>query len=265
MQKPAPETADKDKAHTVSAAPEAKDPKAEAKKISTLGLTSMMHRDWDKAEEQFREADKLDPDNYNTHMYLARVYENTKKSAEAADQYKAAIKLKPENANPYAGLIGVYLDMGQADSAISTAADAVTKGVTEDVFAGNLGWAYYLKGDFGNAEKYLKIEKELKKLDSTPRNNLGLVYFSQGRYDDALASFKEASELNKNSVLLPYFLAVTYNRLGKEDEVVKALQEGLKRDPNLEKRVPYYNASFFPRSKPYDLSAVFKKLKEEKN
>ena len=75
MEKPATETEDKDKAPAVSAATEVKDPKAEAKKISTLGLTSMMHRDWSKAEKQFLEADKLDPDNYNTHMYLARVYE----------------------------------------------------------------------------------------------------------------------------------------------------------------------------------------------
>jgi len=246
-------------------APEVKDPKAEAKSISTLGLASMMHSNWKRAEEQFLEADKLDPDNYHTHMYLARVYENMKKSPEAAGQYKAAIKLKPDDPSPYAGLIGVYLDMGQADSAISIAADAVSKGITEDAFAGNLGWAYYLKGDFGNAEKYLKIDKGLRPADSTPRNNLGLTYFRQGKYEDALASFNEASELNKNSILLPYFLALTYNRLGRADEVVNAIQEGLKRDPNLEVKLKSYNESFFPGIEPGDLSAVFKKLKAEKN
>ena len=177
---------------------------------------------------------------------------------------RLAIPLFPNAAMQFAPLVGV-LAVWLGNSLLGATPALLKKGIPDEAFAGNLGWAYYLKGDFGNAEKYLKIEKELKKLDSTPRNNLGLVYFSQGRYEDALASFKEASELNKNSVLLPYFLAVTYNRLGKEDEVVKALQEGLKRDPDLEKNAPSYNASYFPTAEPGDLSAVFKKLKEEKN
>jgi len=265
MGKQAAQTADINKAEAASAAPEDKGPKAEAKKQYIAGLISMNHANWEKAAEHFLEAIKLNPDHYNTRMYLARVYEKMKKNPEAADQYKEAIKLKPDNPNPYAGLIGVYLDMGLPDDAIATVADATGKGLKESEFVGDLGWAYYVKGDFGNAEKYFKEAKELNKDDSTPRNNLGLLYFRQGRYDDALASFKEGAELNKKSVVLPYFMALTYNRLGRDDEVLNALREGLKRDPDLEKKANSYNASFLPGADPGDLSAVFKKLKEEKN
>jgi tetratricopeptide (TPR) repeat protein len=267
IEKPAAETAvtEKTSVSANSETPEVKDPKAEAKKQYTDGMISMNHANWVKAEEHFLKADKLDPGNYNTHMLLARVYEKKKQKIKAQEYYKKAIAIKPAAAGPYAGLMGIYFEMGLTDFAISTATDAFKNGVSEDALAGYIGWAYYQKGDLEKAEKYLKKDKELNTLDSTPRNNLGLVYFNQGRYDDALANSKEASELNKKSVVLPYFLAVTYNRLGKEDEVLKALQEGLKRDPNLEMSVPLYNASFFPRSKPDDLSAVFKKLKEEKN
>jgi len=265
MEKPAPETADKDKAIAVSAPPEVKDPKAEAREKYNLGLGAMTHGNWKNAEGYLLESIKLDPDKSAPHMYLAKVYEKLNRNAEAADQYKAAIKLKPEDPKPYIGLVGIYLDMNLPDNAIATATEASGKGIPESTFAGNLGWAYYVKGDFGNAEKYTKEAKELSKTDSTPRNNLGLIYFSQGRYDDALVNFNEASELNKQSIVLPYFLALTYNRLGKDEDVHKALREGLKRDPDLEKNVPSYNSSFFPGADPGDLSAVFKKLKEEKN
>jgi Flp pilus assembly protein TadD len=265
MEKPAVEAADTNKAEAATAASEVKDPKAEAKKISTLGLAAMMHGNWEKAEGYFLEALKLDPDNYNAHMYLARVYENKGQKPEALEHYKAGVKLKPDNPNPYYGMMGVYLDMGNAEDAIFTANDAIKNGISEDKLAGNLGWAYYVNGDLGKAEKYFKKDKEQKKADSTPRNNLGLVYFSQGRYEDALASFNEASELNEKSVVLPYFQALTYNRLGREEEVLKALEEGINRTPDLESRAPALNKKFFFNTDPGDLSAAFKKLKEKKN
>jgi tetratricopeptide (TPR) repeat protein len=265
MGKPAAEVADKDKTEAATATPKTKEPKDTAKENNMQGLMSMSHGDWKKAEGHFLDTLKVDPDNYNAHMYLARVYENLKQNTDALEHYKAGIKLKPENPNPYDGLMGIYLDMGLPDNAISTADEAIKKGISEEALSGNLGWAYYVKSDLGNAEKYFKLAKERDKKDSTVRNNLGIVYFRQGRYEDALANFKEASELNKDSVVIPYFLALTYNRLGRDDEVVKALQDGVKKDPDLEKKVKAYNASFFPGTVPGDLSAAFKKLKEEKD
>jgi tetratricopeptide (TPR) repeat protein len=262
--KPAAEISDKDKAHAATEATEVKDPMAEAKDKYTKGLMALSHGNLVDAEKFLLESIKLNPDRVSTHMSLARVYEKWKKYEEAADQYDVVIKLKPEDPNPYAGLIGIYLEKGLSNNAIATAEQASKKGIPMSTFAGNLGWAYYMKGDLGNAEKYLKEAKEQSKDNSTPRNNLGLLYFRQGRYEEALANFKEASELNKQSIVLPYFLALTYNKLGKDDEVVNALQEGLKRDPDLEKKTKSYNKSFFA-DEPGDLSAVFKKLKEAKN
>ncbi len=259
--KPEAENVDKDKAQT---AIEAKDSKVEAKDKYTKGLMAMSHGNMVDAEKYFLESIKLDPDHVSTHMFLARAYEKQKKYEESADQYEAAMKLKPEDPNPYAGLIGIYLEKGLSDNAIATAEKAAKKGIPMSTYAGNLGWAYYMKGDLVNAEKYLKEAKEQSKDESVPRNNLGLLYFRQGRYEDALANFKEASELNKQSVVLPYFLALTYNKLGKDDEVANALREGLKRDPDIESKVKSYKRRFFADD-PGDLSAVFKKLKEEKN
>jgi tetratricopeptide (TPR) repeat protein len=49
----------------------------------------------------------------------------------------------------------------------------------------NAGATYYLKGDYGNAERELLISKAIKPIYSKGLNNLGLVYWKEGKYQEA--------------------------------------------------------------------------------
>lgn len=105
----------------------------------------------------------------------------------------------------------------------------------------NVGCAFYMLGDYKNAEK--EFEKYLKRReDYRAVFNLGNVYYRQGRYKEAIEQYKATLRFN------PYYLPAKIN-------LELALQKLQKEEPPSLKPVPDVIMEFLKKKE----KEVFKK------
>src|SRR3569833_613767 len=114
---------------------------------------------YDKAEEQFRKALEIDPQNAAVLNYLGYMLaDHDQKLPEALKMIRQAVLLEPQN---YA-----YLD--------------------------SLGWAYYKTGQNELAEENIRKANERNNGDPTIHDHLGEVYEKTGKLKMALAQWERA-------------------------------------------------------------------------
>ena len=114
---------------------------------------------YDKAEEQFRKALEIDPQNPAVLNYLGyMLVDHDQKLQEALKMIRQAVLLEPQN---YA-----YLD--------------------------SLGWAYYKTGQYDLAEENIRKANERNNGDPTIHDHLGEVYEKTGKLKMAVAQWERA-------------------------------------------------------------------------
>ena len=191
-----------------------------------LGQLYGLDHDSAKAEEQFRAAQKIDPNNEDVVLDIAReyseqgdlnraakviadvpeedrsgrmdfalaaLYDQLKRPKEAADAYKAALQQDPNNTDAERGLAAALAASGQMEAAA-------------------------------------KVNSQILQTDPQDPQALireGEIQRQKGDYEAALATFKkaEAQLSNDKDPELIYNEALTYAGLGHFDESVKAVKE----------------------------------------
>lgn len=114
---------------------------------------------YDKAEEQFRKALEIDPQNAAVLNYLGyMLVDHDQKVPEALKMIREAVLLEPQN---YA-----YLD--------------------------SLGWAYYKTGQYELAEENIRKANERNNGDPTIHDHLGEVYEKTGKLKMAVAQWERS-------------------------------------------------------------------------
>ena len=120
----------------------------------------------DAAEQEFRQALSVDPDNALTLNYLGYMLaDHNMKLDEALQMVQHAVKLDPEN--------GAYLD--------------------------SLGWVRYKMGQYAIAEQVLQKAITLIPTDPTVHDHLGEVYATTGHLHEAVAQWESSLQNYANS------------------------------------------------------------------
>jgi type IV pilus assembly protein PilF len=147
----------------------------------------------------------------------------------AVDHFKKAVQLKPNYSLAKNNLGSAYLVRKEWDKAI-----IVLEEVTGDMLyatphfpLANLGWAYYNKGDYGKARKYLKAALELQPEFFIAQLNLGRTYLAIGQPHTALSLFESAAQLNPKDPGLLLELGRTYRLLGDYNNARMALKAAI--------------------------------------
>ncbi|MGH9358531.1 MAG: tetratricopeptide repeat protein [Terriglobia bacterium] len=120
---------------------------------------------WPQAEQQYRAALSLQPQDATIFLALGRVQEKQGKDAEAIEDYRQAIRLQ-------AGLAGAHQ---------------------------KLGALLYSKGDLEGAVAEYRAEAALKPNDAAAYFRLGNALYVSARLDEAIAEFRNALRLNPGS------------------------------------------------------------------
>jgi type IV pilus assembly protein PilF len=204
--------------------------KKKADATRNLGEAYLSQKNYTAALGELLKAQKIDPQDPLLQNDLGLAYMAKEKYHLAVQHFQKAVQLKPDYSLAKNNLGSAYLVLKQWDKAIP-----VLEEVTNDLLyatpqfpLSNLGWAYYNKGMYSQAEKYLKKALELKPDFFVAQLNLGRTYLATGQLDKALSLFNEAAKKEPKNPGLLLELGRTYSRVGDYDDAVLALKGAIK-------------------------------------
>jgi tetratricopeptide (TPR) repeat protein len=162
-----------------------------------IGEVYFLEKNYSSALEELSEAVRLNPAEPRYHNLLGLAYGARGMLDEARKEFDEAIRLNPEFAEAHVNLGAVHLELRQWDLAIGHLNKALANVFykTPELARNNLGWAYYNKGDYGQALFNFKKAVDIAPSYYMPYYNTGLVYEKTDKLDEAASSLRKATEL----------------------------------------------------------------------
>jgi tetratricopeptide (TPR) repeat protein len=161
------------------------------------GYDALKQDRYDAAVEEFRAALQLDPKLVlRARFPLAVALFELHKSDEARRELEAVRQEAGDHPNVLYYLGRLDLEARNYDGAIQNLTEAIAKPPFPDT-AYYLGFAYFKKGDFTAAEKWLKEAAETNPRDARIPYQLGSVYQKQGRQEEAKKALALSGELRQ--------------------------------------------------------------------
>ena len=148
-----------------------------------------------KAEEAFRKAIELNPQDYRPYVALARFYRMAGKNTLAEESYNKAIELDPKRDDVYCELGNLYAQTQQYLQAVNIYKRASSINPGNIKAYTELGWVYSFQGEYAQAEKTLREAIEHQPVDYVPYAFLAELYRETGKYELAKECIKKANEL----------------------------------------------------------------------
>jgi Flp pilus assembly protein TadD len=126
---------------------EATELSARVQKHLARGAELRQKKLYTEAEQEYRAALELEPENPELHYVLGRVLDEQKKWDLAAAEYRTAIRLQPDNAQAHNGLGVALAQKGDLDGAIAEFRTAIRLQPDNAMAHNGLGLALETKGD----------------------------------------------------------------------------------------------------------------------
>ena len=191
-----------------------------------LGQLYGLDHDSAKAEEQFKAAQRIDPNAEEVVLSIARLYSEQGNLPKAANTIAA---VPAENRSPRMNfaLGNIYDQLKQPKDAAGAYAAAVQ--ADPDNTDAKRGLASALQAS-GQMDAAAKIYGQI--LGSDPQDAQSLIREAdiqrqQGHYEQALATLKKAEGLVSDNMELSYNEALTYDALGRFDDAIRTLKATL--------------------------------------
>jgi tetratricopeptide (TPR) repeat protein len=188
---------------------------------TSLGLIRFQYDwDWKGAEEEFREAIRLNPSYAPAHHFFADLLKAMGRFDEALSEISRAQELDPLNLAINTGVGHVLYLSRQYDKAIEQYKKAVD--LDPNFMATHLwfGRPYLEKGMFPEAISELETAVKLSGESTLALAMLGHGLASAGRNKEAMQVLEKLKERSKSQYVPSYWIAVVYNGFKDKDEVL---------------------------------------------
>ena len=206
---------------------------------TNLGAVYFHEKNYLKAIEYYKNAERINPDHFAVHNNLAAAYMKQGDFKKAVDHYLRDLEINPGRIINHKKLGALYLDMGDLDNALKHYSKALlTESADSKVFF-HIGSLYAEKGNIESAiecyQTALKLEPEYEQA----YYDLGRLWHGKNDLDKAEKMYKKALEIRQN-------YPEVYNSLGNIDlmrgKITKAVEK-YKTAIELKKDYPeaYYN------------------------
>ena len=195
-----------------------------------LGLIHWQRGDVRAAEQEWREALRLAPNDSSILNNLGLVCTNQGRYTEAVSYFRQAIELKPYDAAPHLNLGIAYGKMGQSASAETEFRAVLSLSPQQFEPRNRLGMIYLDAGRLDEAEEQFRLSVKTRPNDSG-FSGLGETYLRQGDTSLAERAFNSATSLNPNNSQAHFKLGALYLAQGRRAEAMREYQAGLKSDP----------------------------------
>jgi type IV pilus assembly protein PilF len=162
-----------------------------------LGVQAQQSGNVQEALSEFQHAVELDPDNADAQNALGiLLHLSFRRHGEAVEHYQKALEVRPNFSEARTNLANVYLDQGQYDAAIKLYEQVLNDMLypTPFIAQGNLGWAWYKKGDTRKALENIKAAVTLNPNFCLGFKNLGIIHEQTGDTEEACKQFAHYRE-----------------------------------------------------------------------
>jgi serine/threonine protein kinase/tetratricopeptide (TPR) repeat protein len=178
------------------------------------GMLNKNAGQYQKALEDYRRVQELEPRNIEALLEIASVYFAVSMPDKAIETYRQAISLDPGYYKSYEQLGALYYFRSEYAKAVSEFQETISRAPGRFVAHSNLGAAFMDLGNYDEAEKALT--ESLKLRETAPAlNNLGAVRAYQRRDAEAVEYYERAVALDPNDYVNIYNLGDSYRRLGR--------------------------------------------------
>ncbi len=157
-----------------------------------LGVQAQQAGHMQEALSEFRKSLEADPEYPEAHNAMGVLLHLAfGRPAEALEHYKKALEVRPTYSEVKVNMANVHLDQGRYDEAIKLYEDVLNDMLypTPYFAHGNMGWAYYKKGETGRAVDSIKTAVTLNPGFCLGYKNLGIIYSDTGKTEEACRQF----------------------------------------------------------------------------
>ncbi|HEX3436113.1 MAG TPA: tetratricopeptide repeat protein, partial [Pseudacidobacterium sp.] len=210
------------------------------------------------AINEYKEIVRLEPNDTENRLFLGRLYTLNHDSTHAEEQFKAAQKIDPDSEDVVLNIAGLYGEQGDFQRAIQvlnalpeddqTPKTLYALGQTYDQIKDNKNALAAYQKAFDLDPENLDVERALAQAQLTngqedaalksfkdvsagdPSDAQSLLSIAkierrQGKYDDALASLKKAKDLASDLLEISFEEALDYDALGQYDQSAQTLEK----------------------------------------
>src|SRR6266516_310369 len=183
------------------------------------------------AYQLFNEIKAVASHDFEAELGLGRIWDTWGDYIQAREHANAALEINPQSADAYELMGKIHLHRNAPNDAVTSFKLALQLAPDVPVVFANLGYAYMLTNNLGEAkaafEKALSLDSGLVEA----RNNLGIVFGEMGDPQAALAQMQQVGspEVALNNLGALYLLQK------KPVAAMQAFQEALKYDPGYTK------------------------------
>jgi type IV pilus assembly protein PilF len=149
------------------------------------------------AVRELNQALEKDPDSPEANNLMGiLLHLSFRRPDEAIVHYERALKVRPTYSEARNNLANVHLDQGRYDTAIKLYEQVLNDMLYPTPFMaqGNMGWAYYKKGDPERALQSIKAAVTTNPGFCLGYKNLGHIYDELGKTDDACRQYSRYRE-----------------------------------------------------------------------
>jgi len=188
-------------------------------------LTAVRDHDWAGAEDQFKRALELNPDDADAHDLYGRLCAALGRYDEAITLQRRAQELDPLSHR--LDVVSTLLRAGRHHEAVVGARNAVELDPGHDRARATLGWAYFLSGR--QEEGLVELERAVAISPNSTLwlGQLGQAYGMAGQTPKALEVLRQLDARARTAYVSPYHLAYVYTGLGEGDRAVSYLERAV--------------------------------------
>jgi len=180
-----------------------------------------------KAIEQFREINRLDPTDTESALWLARLYRLKNEHDKSEQVLRGILKTDPDNEQAVEQLTQLLMDQGKSEEAVSLL-EGITRHSSSPVLMDLLGDAYTQAHELAKAETAYRKAAETDPSELSHLRGLAQTLFSEEKYSEALKVYQKVSDLMPDDSDVYLRIAQIYRELHQldkaEENLVKARQ-----------------------------------------
>lgn len=189
-----------------------------------LGILYLNKRLFDYAEDEFKKALEIAPNDFDVVFEYANYLHSTTNFQEASKYYDKALELSPENPEALGFCALNKMLLGQLDKSWELMEKVLNKHIEDSFMYFIAGKIKYLQNEFEDSKMYFVKSYELEKASDTEQM-LGLCYFELGNFEQSLGIFKHLLSENPNNINLMLNVAKCHKELKDNESALKILSE----------------------------------------